>query len=155
MFPLWWKGLLHFLINFFISWWVFQTASLLVLCNKYSSCSRNDSDFIFRWIEPVFTASWVQVAVYLQRCKRMWECNNWRYWLVFFSLALLRYQEEGLQGNSSSIGLHHCAHPPPIRPPPSLAASFSFSTWQLCFCSGSATDLHPGPAPWRESAERN
>lgn len=30
-----------------------------------------------------------------------------------------------------------------------------FSTWKICSSSGSATDLHPGPPPWRENAERN
>lgn len=41
-----------------------------------------------------------------------------------FSHSLLRYWQEGLQWKTSSIVLHHCAHPPPIHPLLSLAASF-------------------------------
>lgn len=48
-------------------------------------------------------------------------CNNW---LVVFPLSLLRHCQEGLQWKTSSIVLYHCAHPPPIHPLLSLAASF-------------------------------
>lgn len=39
-----------------------------------------------------------------------------------------------------------CLHP---------VCSPRLSTWRPWFCSGCATDFHPGPAPWRENAERN